>query len=134
MAARFKASLRIKSGQLPLEEIQANLGIAPSAQHRVGDSIEAKFPHGHKGVFSSDMWIAQAPIDPFDPLRRHVAWIRQLVESNRSYLCGLQQKGATFDIVCFCKLSSDSVSLSLAADDIAMLGAAGISIDFLIIR
>ena len=90
------ATLRIYHDELDPDDISKSLALVPSNSQRKGD------PRSKGAVLPTGGWfLSSRDHVPSKDTRRHVAWILDQLEPNRSALLSLQDRGYAMDIFCF---------------------------------
>jgi hypothetical protein len=117
---RVSASFRIFGVIENLSEITETLHIRPTHVHRKGDvrSARAK-PYEH------DMWSLTAPLQPEEPLEKHLLWLKEKLSPHRAYIRKLTES-CTVDIFCGYTAYSDQSGFDLSPDALSIFSDLGI--------
>lgn len=83
----YSATLRIQGEGLNFDEIQENLGVAPSDTHRKGEPRR----NPNASPWPCDHWDFTAPLDEDEPLFKHIDSLWSTIRHAESYLRFLRE-------------------------------------------
>ena len=119
-----RASLRVFSSVLSVDEITARIGVEPSSSRRKGDLMSPRNPKSSRQEQS--VWIFDSGLPSTDPMPKHLESIRHFVEPRVDQLGSLSGE-ARVDLLLGWRQTTDQASVVIdrnLCQALATVGAA----------
>jgi hypothetical protein len=111
---RVSASFRIFGAIEDLAKITTTLGLQPTNTHKKGYQRSPKAqPYEH------DMWNLTAPLDPLEPLEKHLLWLSERLLPHHDYIRKLSDT-CVVDIFCGYTAESDESGFDLSPNALSV--------------